>query len=95
MPRQTVQTTDELRSLLKAARNQVHLTQAQAAIKAGISEIWWAQVETGVKTTVATDTFVSMAFTVSVPSRALRKLGFEALAHELDMRYDWFGGEAF
>ena len=77
--------------LLKRARQvNTGLTQAQAASAAGFSGVYWAQVESGIKTPPA-DTLARMSRVVGVTPAQLRKVGAEDAAGELEDVLDLFG----
>lgn len=84
-----------LRYVIRTSRHHARLTQREAAAKAGISEIWWAQLESGIKAVTTTDRLVDMLAVTKTPPRALRKAGHSEIAHQLELRYDWFGADAF
>jgi transcriptional regulator with XRE-family HTH domain len=106
--RPKIDMTDDLRTLLRLARTRSGLTQAQAAGKSGISEVWWSQIETGIADKVVLDTLAGMLVTVNAPTRALHKLAREhvrncdleaaqqltAIADAVTRITDWFGSEA-
>lgn len=85
---------DNLRLVIKTGRRYAKLTQKEAAEKSGISEIWWAQLESGIKDITTVDTVLDMLQAVKTPPRALVKAGHPDIARALEIRYDWFGADA-
>jgi transcriptional regulator with XRE-family HTH domain len=89
-----------LRTIIQMGRHRLRRrepsdwTQEQTAKKAGISTIWYAQLESGVRETTKLDTLLDIFEVLKIPPRVLRKAGHPELAGPLEMRLDWFAGDA-
>jgi Helix-turn-helix domain len=93
-----VQLDDNLRAVLRAGRKRSgDISQVEAARRAGISAIWWAQLEGGGggRDITRVDTFTSMAEAVGISPQVLIRAGYPQLAIALEQRIDWFGGDMF
>jgi transcriptional regulator with XRE-family HTH domain len=81
--------------VIRIARRKSNLSQAQAARKAGISEVYWQQLETGKhRDTPRMDTLVDMLEATNTPVQVLWNTGHEDVAQALEERHNWFGADA-
>ena len=81
----------DLRALIIRARKNPErwgkkkgLSQDEAARRAGTSQVWLRQIETGYTRTAKADTLGSIAFTLGIPSRVIRALGYQDVADAID-----------
>src|SRR5262245_41110453 len=80
MPDNTIVLTDDLRALIRTARNHAGLSQKRAAKAARISEVWWQRVESGTTSTAEASTVAQMCYAVDVSPDQLVHIGEEELA---------------
>jgi transcriptional regulator with XRE-family HTH domain len=81
----------DLRALIIRARKdptrwgkKKGLSQDEAASKAGTSQVWLRQIETGYTRTAKADTLGSISLALGVPSRVIRSLGYHDVADSMD-----------
>lgn len=81
----------DLRALIRAGRKDPSrwgkprgLSQAEAAAKVGISQVWWRQIETGYTPTAAADTLAAMCDMLDIDQRLIRGLGYPDVADAMD-----------
>jgi transcriptional regulator with XRE-family HTH domain len=94
MPLERVEITRKLRQLIRLMRtDQAHLTQRGAALAAGLSEIWWRQIESGHTDYATADTIARMCYAVGVTPDQLREIGQGHVAELVELRLGVLGSD--
>lgn len=85
MPRQRVRLTPELTRFLRSRRTDMRLSQAQAAVLAGVSPTWWRRIEGGNKPRgdAEVQTVVKMLAALGVRPDELSAINEKTLANAL------------
>jgi transcriptional regulator with XRE-family HTH domain len=87
-----VEITRKLRQLIRVKRtDQAHITQRGAALAAGLSEIWWRQIESGHTDYATADTLARMCYVVGVTPDQLRDIGHGHVAELVELRLGVLG----
>lgn len=85
----TTRPDTQLRTLLRTARRAAHLSQQEAARRAGVSRAWWRRIESAAEITVTEETLTEMMEAVGVQPEHLRALGHNDLAESLTRRREF------
>lgn len=84
---QRVALTRELRQLIRIARTDIaKLSQRAAAEQAGLSEVWWRQIEKGQAEYATADVLARMSYAVGVTPAQLRRIGQHHVANLVQAR---------
>lgn len=79
--------SDELLRLIKIMRREkARISQREAANLAGISTVWWRNVEGG-RVQAPTDTLARMCFALDIPPETLRSINENEVADGVDLRF--------
>lgn len=82
-----IKITRALRQLIRVMRtDHARMTQKEAALAAGLSEIWWRQIESGHTDYATAETLARMAYTVGVPPARLRAVRQGHVADLVELR---------
>lgn len=73
----------QLRELLRAARGHLHLTQREAAKRAGIDPSWWKKLENGSRSVTQASTIAAMCVAVQITPHKLESIGLPRLAFQV------------
>lgn len=89
MPMQRVTITRQLRRLIRLTRkDRARLTQREASDRAGLSEVWWRQIENGHTEYATADTLAAMCDVLDIAPDQLRRLGEDHLAELVEERHE-------
>jgi transcriptional regulator with XRE-family HTH domain len=86
-----VELGSDLRNLIRRFRRDPDrwgtkrgLSQAQAAAKIGISQVWWRQIENGYTPSASATTLADMCFMLGIETALIRALGYVDVAEAMD-----------
>ena len=83
--RESVATDPHLRHLLRAGRRAAgNLSQKAAALRAGISSVYWQKIESGTQPTAPVGTLASMFTATGITAERLRAEGYPDIAAAVD-----------
>ena len=96
MPTEMIAPDDRLRALIRMYRKErAGLSQREAAERAGLSAVWWRQIEGGIQPNVQAGTLARMCYAIDIPPLQVSRVGYDHLAELISERYAAFGGQEY